>query len=82
MGLEDRLGEHFNNIDKRFGVLDERLDRMENQLDNVVERMDSGFDTLTQRLDRTLAIVESDKKRLDDHEKRLTKLELSVDIAG
>jgi DNA repair ATPase RecN len=73
--LENRLGERFDKIDERFDGIDERFD-------NLVERMESGFDAVTARVDRVLAMVGNDKERLDDHEKRLTKLETAVGIAS
>lgn len=68
MGLESRLGERLDGIHDRF--------------DNLSERMDSGFDAIIARADRVLAIVQNDKERLNDHEKRLTKLEATVGVAS
>ena len=82
MGLEKCIGQRFDKIDDRLDGIDDRLAGIDDRFDNLVERMESGFDAVTERIDRVLAILQNDKERLDDHEKRLTKLEVAVGIAS
>lgn len=54
--------------------LDDRMERLEHHLD---ER----FDYLDKYIDQILNILVNDKNRLDEHEKRLARLEMHVGIA-
>ena len=84
--LENRLGERFDErfdrVDEQFDKVDERFDKIDERLDNLSERMDESFDEVHEKLD---ALSHGRRKlhvRVENHEKRLTKLEATVGIAS
>lgn len=70
--LEDKLGGLGGRIDKLDGTvsaIEFRLDRLDTRLDSLEQKQDDGFAGIADILEPLL-------EKQDDHEKRLTALEL------
>ncbi len=80
--LSDSVGERFAKVDERFAKVDERFDEMENTVRRLVAESEIRLATAitghgeTLEDIRTLLVDRAPlKSRVDDHERRITKLE-------
>ena len=80
-GRMDKLRGDVDVVKGQLKTLEGKTERLDKRFDNLERRLDKRFDHLDEYIDRILDILVREQNRVDDHDKRLTKLEVTVGIA-
>ena len=81
-GRIDRLDGDMDVVKGQLKTLEGKAGKLDKRFDKLERRLDKRFDHLDEYIDRILDILVHDRDRLEAHEKRLTKLEVTVGIAS
>jgi predicted nucleic acid-binding Zn-ribbon protein len=79
----DKMDSHFGTIDRRLDAIDKRLDAMDERFDGIDRRldaMDEQFNVINGRLDRLESTVGHIKARQDRDSRKLTDLQLQIQV--
>ena len=81
-GQFEQIGGRFEQIDGQFEKLDGRIDALETRLE---KKMDDGFHAVNRRIDllrEDISDLPDVREAVEDHDKRLSRVERKVGVVG